>query len=136
MKKNLKKTLSLALAIMMIFAVSITAFAADITKDQAQQIALKDAGYAAADVINLKVWQDNDDGVKVWEVDFLVEENRLYKEYDYEIRVSDGVILEKDWDYEDDYIGAGGANSGVQAALERIERWLEKIFNYLKSIFG
>ncbi len=106
MKKTLKKTLSLALALMMIFSVALTASAAgNITKEQAQEIALKDAGYTADEVIYIKAEYDVDRGVEEWDVEFLVEDGRFYKEYGYEIRISDGRILEKDWDYEDDYYG-------------------------------
>ena len=65
--------------------------AAGITLEEAKTIALADAGLAASDVTYTAEGQDTDNGVAVYEIDFFTAST----EYDYEIRVSDGTILEK-----------------------------------------
>ena len=47
MKKNLKKLSSLALAFALVFSLSVSAFAADVSADKAKEIALAKAGVAA-----------------------------------------------------------------------------------------
>lgn len=101
MKKNFKKLSSLALAFLLVFSLSFSAFAADISASKAKSIALKDAGYSSSEVAGLYAKSDYDDGVKYYEVGFYVNksDSSVY-EYDYEIRVSDGKILERDVDVE------------------------------------
>lgn len=104
MKKTLKKFLATALTMLLVFSVSVTAFAADITEDKAKQIALNDAGYTADDAVYIRAEFDFDDGMKLWEVEFHVKDAEgYYLEYDYAIRASDGKIIEKERDFEDDY---------------------------------
>jgi len=101
MKKNLKKLSSLALAFLLVFSLSVSAFAADVSADKAKSIALKDAGYAQSKVSGLYAELDRDDGVKYYDVSFLVKQSDgSYLEYDYDIRVSDGKILKKEVDRE------------------------------------
>ncbi len=101
MKKNLKKLSSLALALLLVFSLSVPALAADISADKAKSIALKDAGYAESEVSGLYAELDRDDGVKYYDVSFVVKQkDGSYLEYDYDIRVSDGKILEKDVERE------------------------------------
>ena len=101
MKKNFKKLSSLALAFLLVFSLSFSAFAADISADKAKSIALKDAGYSSSEVSRLSAKSEYDDGVKYYDVSFVVNRNDgSYLEYDYDVRVSDGRILEKDVDVE------------------------------------
>ena len=65
-----------------------------ITKEEALQAALDHAGYKKADVKFPSVKKDIEDGQEVWEVKFYVG----FYEYDYDIAVSDGQILEFDID--------------------------------------
>ncbi len=128
----MKKLLSILLALMMVLSVSATAFAASaITKEEAESIALKDAGYSASDVVRIKTEREFDDGREIWNVDFVVEEDGLYKDFDYEILASDGKIIEKDWEYEDDYFFSGNIPS-----LSRIEQLLMEIIALLKALLG
>ena len=85
MKKNFKKVLSLALTLIMIFAVSVSAFA--ITLDDAKEVARKDSGKVIVNFTEAKV----DDG------NFEIEFTALDGEYDYEIN-NDGLILSKSVD--------------------------------------
>ena len=105
MKKNLKKLSSLALAFLLVFSLSVSAFAADISADNAKSIALKDAGYAQSKVSGLYAEVDYDDGVKHYDVSFYVKQSDgSYLEYEYEVRVSDGKIVKKEVEKEN----AGG----------------------------
>ena len=62
-----------------------------VTLEEAVNIALKDAGFTAADVIFTKKAQDTDDGVQKYEIEFT---NGGY-EYEYDINASTGQIIEK-----------------------------------------
>lgn len=66
----------------------------ELSADDALAVALADAGLSKDSVSRVRVEKDRDDGVWVYEVEF--EKGRT--EYEYEIRVSDGKILERDID--------------------------------------
>lgn len=99
-----------------------------ISVEAAKQKALADAGVKAEDAVFLKAYYDSDDLVPHYDVKF--EANGY--EYEYEVKASDGAVLEKDVDKErrpvnsapasDDYISADKAKSlayehaGVKAA--------------------
>ena len=119
MKKNFKKLSSLALSLLLIFSLSLSAFAADISAEQAKAIALADAGYKQADVAYIRAGVDYDNGVKEYDVEFLVKNADAYLEYDYEVRVADGKILSKDRDVEKINASAvGSGDIGKDAAVE------------------
>ena len=65
-----------------------------ITKEQALKIALDHAGYKKSDIIFSSVEKDYDDGKEIYEVEFRVG----FIEYNYDIAVSDGQIVEFDID--------------------------------------
>ena len=65
---------------------------AAITQDDALKIALDDAGLKQADVTVTELNNEVDDGIELYNVEFTA--NGM--EYDYEIRASDGTILESD----------------------------------------
>lgn len=99
-----------------------------ISVEAAKQKALADAGVKEEDAVFLKAYYDSDDLVPHYDVKF--EANGY--EYEYEVKASDGAVLEKDVDKErrpvnnapasDDYISADKAKSlayehaGVKAA--------------------
>ena len=70
---------------------------ARITKEEAMDIALKDAGFTAGQVKGLHAEFDYDDGRPEYEVEF----RQGSYEYDYEIHAETGAILHKDIDRED-----------------------------------
>lgn len=131
-KKTLKKSLATTLALIFVLTLSLVAFAADITKDKAKEIALNDAGYSLSDVMYITAEYELDDGFKKWNVDFVVQDSDgHYRDYDYEINAADGKILEKEWDYEDDYYG------GTAVSLEdRFEQFFAKIIAWILSLFS
>ena len=131
MKKNIKKILSAVLALVAVLSLSIPCFAADISSEQAKQIALGDAGYSTEQVVYIRADYEFDDGRKVWNVDFLVEDDKGRRlDYDYEIAADNGRILEKDYDLEDDF---------YHDTDDKLENYFEALFrkfiNWLKSLF-
>lgn len=63
-----------------------------VDEDGAKAIAFADAGVSEEDVTFLHVTQDKENGEDVFDIEFIAGD----KEYDYEIRVSDGAILESE----------------------------------------
>lgn len=59
--------------------------------ETAKNKALSDAGVSASDVTFTKAHEDMDDGVAVYDIEFVSSTT----EYEYEIRVSDGAIVDK-----------------------------------------
>ena len=76
-----------------------TAQDAQITEDEAKNIALTDAGVTEADVTGIRVKLDKDNGVWEYEVDFYAGD----MEYDYDIDAATGTIRSKDTEIEDDF---------------------------------
>ena len=70
-----------------------------ISADKAKSIALSDAGVSEADALGLRVKQDWDDGVALYEVEFRAGG----AEYEYDIRLSDGAILQSERDEDNNY---------------------------------
>lgn len=67
---------------------------ASITSEQAKEIALNHAGQSASNVYFDKLELDYDDGMQIYEIEF-VSGNM---EYEYEIDAATGAILEYEWD--------------------------------------
>lgn len=80
----------------------------DIGNDEASRIALEAAGFAEADVTNLRVAADYDDGRAVYDVDFWKDDT----EYDYEILASTGEILSYDQETKKNQSGQNGTQNG------------------------
>lgn len=68
----------------------------ELTREEAEAIALEHAGFAADQVLHLRSELDYDNGHKEYDVEFQVDR----WEYDYEIHAETGKILswDKDWD--------------------------------------
>lgn len=82
----------------------------DIGRDAALEAALEDAGVSESDTTRLKVSEDNDDGRKIYEIQFDAGE----KEYDYEVIASDGKILSADVELINN--GTSAQNSDTQSS--------------------
>lgn len=76
-----------------------TTVSGEISEEEAVSIALEDAGIQESAVTRLRVHRSMDDFVPEYEVEFYVDR----QEYDYDIAVSDGKILSKDFDIENDH---------------------------------
>lgn len=73
-----------------------------ISAHKAKSIALTDAGVSESSALGLRVKQDWDDGVAIYEVEFRYNG----AEYEYDIRSSDGSILKFERDDDNDYFYA------------------------------
>ncbi|WP_057490489.1 PepSY domain-containing protein [Streptococcus orisasini] len=73
-----------------------------ISSEQAKTIALADAGLKANQVNSIKVHQDSDNDVPVFEVEFRSDQS----DYDYTIDAATGVITEKDIDVDENHTDA------------------------------
>ena len=67
-----------------------------LTEEQARDIALRDVGVAEGDITGLRIKKDLENGREVYDVEFHVGQ----KEYDYEINIHTGEILELDHEIE------------------------------------
>ena len=84
----MKKILVLALAVVM--ALVCVGALADITLDEAKQIALDRAGVAAEDALFIKAHTDRDDGRAVYDIEFYSNAT----EYEFDVDVVTGEITE------------------------------------------
>lgn len=69
----------------------------ELTQEQAIEIALAHAGLTAVQATRVKIEKDRDDGVWIYEIEF----RNGRTEYEYEIRISDGKIIDHDKEYDD-----------------------------------
>ncbi len=83
-----------------------------ITLDKAKEIALSDAGVSSANATFTKAKQDRDDGVNVYDIEFYTTS----AEYEYEIRVSDGAILDKSIEQHQSASNSTGSSSGSSSS--------------------
>ncbi|MCI7147535.1 MAG: PepSY domain-containing protein [Firmicutes bacterium] len=81
-----------AFSVMQVGASSNASDTSDISMQQATEVALQDAGFTSSEVESLSGNLDSDDEVRHYDVRFVSQG----MEYDYEIKASDGTILEKD----------------------------------------
>ncbi|MCM1114162.1 MAG: PepSY domain-containing protein [Clostridium sp.] len=106
--KNKKKLAAIITAVILAVVIISTAtfsYAYDVAKknsigiDQALNIAMLDAGAAEEDTTVTKAKMDFEKSVFVYDIEFVVNG---VDEYDYTIKASDGTILEKDHELDDD----------------------------------
>ena len=62
----------------------------EITEAQAKKIVLKHAGLKSKEVKFIKCYQDLDDGILKYEIEFIHGEQK----FEYDVRVNDGMILD------------------------------------------
>ncbi len=105
----MKKLTAMILALVMVLALAAGAFAAGrLTKDEAKQIALKEAGVTAAEATFTKAKLDYDDGREEYEFEFFANG----KEFEIDVDADTGRVVKfdvercyRDFDdrYERDY---------------------------------
>ena len=89
----MKKLTAMVLALVMILALTAGAFAAGrLTKDEAKQIALKEAGVTAAEATFTKAKLDYDDGREEYEFEFFADG----KEFDIDVDANTGRVVKFD----------------------------------------
>ena len=89
-----------------------------ISEDEAKAIALSDAGVTEDKLTNIRITQDSDDGVSVYDVELYIGN----KEYDYEIDASNGNIRSQDTDIEDDFHNNSSDSSSSVISLEEASK--------------
>ena len=97
----MKKTFAVLMVLVMMLALSVTAFAAGnkLTQDQAKQAALEFAGVQASDATFTKVKRDWDDGREVFEIKFYANDT----EYEMDVDVLSGRITDFSAEYNGSY---------------------------------
>ena len=89
----MKKLTAMVLALVMVLALTAGAFAAGrLTKDEAEQIALKEAGVTAAEATFTKAKLDYDDGREEYEFEFYADG----KEFDVDVDANTGRVVKFD----------------------------------------
>ena len=89
----MKKFTAMILALVMVLALTAGAFAAGrLTKDEAKQIALKEAGVTAAEATFTKARLDYDDGRDEYEFEFFANG----KEFDIDVDADTGRVVKFD----------------------------------------
>ncbi len=88
----MKRLLAAAILTLTVAGAVVGCGGKDIGRDAALDAALKDAGVSESDTTRLRVSEDRDDGRKVYEIQFDVQNTG----YEYEVAASDGSILSSD----------------------------------------
>ena len=89
----MKKLTAMVLALVMVLALAAGAFAAGrLTKDEAKQIALKEAGVTAAEATFTKAKLDYDDGREEYEFEFFANG----REFDIDVDANTGRVVKFD----------------------------------------
>lgn len=110
-------------------AISQNTAQGEITIDQAKNIALDAAGANASQVTFIKEKRDFDDGIEVYEIEFIYNN----REYEYEIAVKGGRILKSDIDYERFANGVNTANGQYNISVTEAEDIALKDANVARS---
>ena len=99
----MKKAVALMAAVVMMMALTVTAFAGgNLTLDQAKQKALDYSGVKASEAFFTKTHRDWDDGREVYEIEFYANNT----EYDMDVDVITGNITDFSKEYHGGYYGA------------------------------
>ena len=88
--------------------------ASSISLDKAKSIALSDAGLSKSDVTFTKTKSDTDDGIQVYDIEFTTASS----EYEYEVRASDGKILDKSVEAIESTTASSGSYISVSKAKQ------------------
>ena len=97
----MKKTVAVVLAVMMVLAFGVSAFAArgPLTLEEAKQVALDYAGVRASEATFNRVHRDWDDGREVYEIEFYA--NGM--EYEMDVEVLTGRVTDFSMEYHRGY---------------------------------
>ena len=97
----MKKAVAMVMAVVMMLAFGVTAFAANgpLTVEQAKQAALDRAGVKASEATFTRAYRDFDDGRQVYEIEFYVGNT----EYDMDVDVNTGRVTDFSTEYHGGY---------------------------------
>ena len=103
-------------------------------RDSAFALALENAGVPEGDAYNVKVEQDKEHEISIWQVEFETD----YGDYDYEIAVADGRIVGADYEVDEEWLASLGGSPADEdeaktivagkaggAAAEEVQIWQE-----------
>lgn len=71
----------------------------EISREQAFSIALENAGVSQSDARNVKIERDGHNGVPIYDIEF----DTSYGDYDYEVAISDGSIMDSDYEVREEW---------------------------------
>ncbi len=129
MKKKTRTVTVLLMTLCMVFAMAGTVFAGTaLTSRDAAAKALRDAGLTRAKACGLEV--ESSDRGRTFDVEFTRRSDGT--DYEYEIRKSDGLILEKEVEYAHRY-NASSKKIGEAAAFRKAASFSGKSLAVVKS---
>lgn len=117
MKRKFHALLGTAASGALFAAMTLTAFAGQVTEKGAKAIALEHAGVKESNVSYSQTDTDKEGDTLIYEVEFYTKD---LKEYDYEILAKDGSILSIDYDAEDAF--RAGNKNGKALTLEQAKK--------------
>ena len=84
--------------------------------DTALEIALENAGVPREDADNIKVEQDSENDISIYQVEF----ETAYGDYDFEIAVSDGLIIGADYEVDEEWLDRLGGSPVTEEEAMKI----------------
>ena len=85
-------------------------------RDGALAIALENAGVDEQDIYNVKVEQDVDNGIPIYDIEFETD----YGDYDFEVAVADGRIVGADYEVDEEWLDTLGGSPVDQDGVRQL----------------
>ena len=85
-------------------------------RDGALAIALENAGVDEQDIYNVKVEQDRDNGIPIYDIEFETD----YGDYDFEVAVADGRIVGADYEVDEEWLDTLGGSPVDQDGVRQL----------------
>ena len=89
---------------------------ADTDRDGALAIALENAGVDEQDIYNVKVEQDGDNGIPIYDIEFETD----YGDYDFEVAIADGRIVGADYEVDEEWLDTLGGSPVDQDGVRQL----------------
>ena len=85
-------------------------------RDGALAIALENAGVDEQDIYNVKVEQDGDYGIPIYDIEFETD----YGDYDFEVAIADGRIVGADYEVDEEWLDTLGGSPVDQNGVRQL----------------
>ena len=85
-------------------------------RDGALAIELENAGVDEQDIYNVKVEQDRDNGIPIYDIEFETD----YGDYDFEVAVADGRIVGADYEVDEEWLDTLGGSPVDQDGVRQL----------------
>lgn len=85
-------------------------------RDGALAIALENAGVDEQDIYNVKVEQDRDNGIPIYDIEFETD----YGDYDFEVAIADGRIVGADYEVDEEWLDTLGGSPVDQDSVRQL----------------